>query len=97
MTQGSGARARTRWLLRFVILFWLAAHGKAKALPDLGPPVKTDQVRSGSLLVKTDKTAVFLPTPALGTDLSIRVTGMVARTRGRQRFATPAGGEVEGP
>jgi len=96
MTQGSGARARTRWLLRFVILFWLAAHGKAKALPDLGPPVKTDQVRSGSLLVKTDKAGVFLPAPALETDVAIRVTGIVARTRVRQRFANAAGDCVEG-
>ena len=96
MTQGSGPRARTRWLLRFIILFWLAAHGKAKALPDLGPPVKTDQVRSGSLLVKTDKAGVFLPAPALETDVAIRVTGIVARTRVRQRFANAAGDCVEG-
>jgi len=58
--------------------------------------VKRDQVRSGSLLVKTDKTGVFLPSPALETDVAIRVTGMVARTRVRQRFANAAGDCVEG-
>ena len=96
MTRGAGGRTPTRWMLRFLILFWLAAHGKAKALPDLGPPVKMDQVRSGSLLVRTDKPGVFLPAPALETDVVIRVTGMVARTRVRQRFANAAGDCVEG-
>src|SRR5215472_13861662 len=28
------------WLFRFLLLFWLAAHGRAKTLPDLGPPVQ---------------------------------------------------------
>src|SRR5713101_453229 len=96
MIRGAGGRPPTRWMLRFLVLLWLAAHGKAKALPDLGPPVKTDQVRSGSLLVKTDKAGVFLPAPALETDVVIRVTGMVARTRVRQRFANAAGDCVEG-
>lgn len=39
--------------LRFVFLLCLAAHGKAQPLPELGPPVRLDQVRSGSLLLST--------------------------------------------
>ena len=94
--------------LRFLFLLWLAAHGKAQALPtdqagDLavprapwGPPVRTDQVRSGSLLIRTDQPGVFLPAPSLETEVSIRVTGIVARASVRQRFANTAGDCVEG-
>ena len=81
---------------RFLLLLWLAAHGKAQTLPDLGPPVRTDQVNSGSLLIATDTPGVFLPAPALETDVAIRVTGIVARATVRQRFANTAGDCVEG-
>jgi Ca-activated chloride channel homolog len=83
--------------LRFLFLLWLAAHGKAQTLAtELGPPVRTDQIRSGSLLVRTDKPGMFLPAPALETDVSIRVTGIVARASVRQRFVNSAGDCVEG-
>jgi Ca-activated chloride channel family protein len=90
-----------RWIrfrlgLRFLFLFWLAAHGKAQTPPDTGPPVRTDQVKSGSLLIATDQPGVFLPAPALETDVAIRVTGVVARAAVRQRFANTAGDCVEG-
>jgi Ca-activated chloride channel family protein len=96
MTHEGSRRSLSRLAPRFLFLLWLAAHGKAQTLPDLGPPVRADQVKSGSLLIKTDQPGVFLPAPALETDVAIRVTGVVARATVRQRFANTAGDCVEG-
>ena len=96
MTHESSPRSLARLAPRFLLLLWLAAHGKAQTLPDLGPPVRTDQVKSGSLLIATDHPGVYLPAPALETDVAIRVTGIVARATVRQRFANTAGDCVEG-
>ncbi|HKF44815.1 MAG TPA: VIT domain-containing protein, partial [Thermoanaerobaculia bacterium] len=52
-------------------------------------------MRSGSLLIKTDQPGVFLPAPALDTEVSIRVTGIVARASVKQSFANTAGDCVE--
>ncbi len=95
MTRNTARRIPVVSILRLLVLFWLAAHGKAQPLPDLGPPVRRDQVRSGSLLIATDQPGLFLPAPALDTDVVIRVTGMVARARVRQRFANAASDCVE--
>ena len=91
MTHESSPRSLARLAPRFLLLLWLAAHGKAQTLPDLGPPVRADQVKSGSLLIATDHPGVYLPAPALETDVAIRVTGIVARATVRQRFANMAG------
>ena len=96
MTHEGSPRSLTRLAPRFLLLLWLAAHGKAQTLPDLGPPVRADQVKSGSLLIATDHPGVYLPAPALETDVAIRVTGIVARATVRQRFANTAGDCVEG-
>jgi Ca-activated chloride channel family protein len=84
------------WAFRFVFLLWLAAHGKAQPAPELGPPVRLDQVRSGSLLLSTDRRGLYVPAPGLETDVAIRVTGIVARARVRQRFTNAAADCVEG-
>ena len=83
-------------VLRFLLMFWLAAHGKAQQLPDTGPPVRMDQVKSGTLLLSTDKPGVFLPAPALDTEVVVRVTGIVARASVRQKFANASNECVEG-
>ena len=96
MIRESARRSPVLFAVRFLFLLWLAAHGRAQSLPELGPPVRADQVRSGSLLIRTDRPGVFLPAPALETEVSIRVTGIVARASVRQRFANTAGDCVEG-
>ncbi|HMF08196.1 MAG TPA: marine proteobacterial sortase target protein [Thermoanaerobaculia bacterium] len=83
-------------VVRFLLMFWLAAHGKARQLPDTSPPVRMDQVKSGTLLLSTDKPGVFVPAPALDTEVSIRVTGIVARASVRQKFANASNDCVEG-
>ncbi|HKA38017.1 MAG TPA: marine proteobacterial sortase target protein, partial [Thermoanaerobaculia bacterium] len=96
MIRESARRSNVATALRFLVLLWLAAHGRAQPLPEPGAPVRADQVRSGSLLIKTDQPGVFLPAPALETEVAIRVTGIVARASVRQRFANTAGDCVEG-
>ncbi|MCG8460656.1 MAG: VWA domain-containing protein, partial [Holophagales bacterium] len=54
------------------------------------------QIRHGSLLFVTSVAGMYLPAPGLETDVSIEVTGMVARTSVRQRFLNPHEGWVEG-
>ena len=88
-------RSPILFAVRFLLLLCLAAHGKAQTPTELGPPVRADQVRSGSLLIKTDQPGVFLPAPALDTEVSIRVTGIVARASVKQSFANTAGDCVE--
>ncbi len=96
MSRERVSRLGARSVPRFLLMFWLAAHGTAQQRPDLGPPARLDQVQSGTLLVSTDQPGVFLPAPALETDVVIRVTGIVARATVRQRFANTAGDCVEG-
>ena len=96
MTRRRARRSPVLFAVRFLFLLWLAAHGRAQSLREMGPPVRTDQVRSGSLLIRTDQPGVFLPAPALDTEVSIRVTGIVARASVKQRFANTAGDCVEG-
>jgi Ca-activated chloride channel family protein len=94
MTRKSVRKTPALAILRFLLLLWLAAHGQAQPLSDL-TPVRADEVKSGSLLIKTDQPGVFLPAPALETDVAIRVSGIVARASVRQRFFNPAGDCVE--
>ncbi len=70
------------------VLWSLAALGQA--------PVRPEDAHAGLLLLKTASPGLYLPAPVLDTDVSIRVTGMVARTTVSQRFRNAAGSCVEG-
>ncbi|MEP6768234.1 MAG: marine proteobacterial sortase target protein [Acidobacteriota bacterium] len=59
-------------------------------------PVRPEDAHAGALLLKTASPGVYLPAPVLDTDVSIRVTGMIARTSVSQRFRNETGGCVEG-
>ncbi len=91
-------RSRLRaYLELFVVLLLMmllaALSTRAEELP---PPVALDGVGCGSLLLPTAEPGLYLPAPALDTEVTIEVTGFVARTRVRQRFQNPAGEWVEG-
>ena len=58
--------------------------------------MRLDDVHRGALLFKTSVAGVFLPAPSLSTDVSIRVTGVVARARVSQRFVNGTDACVEG-
>ncbi|MEO8189249.1 MAG: marine proteobacterial sortase target protein [Acidobacteriota bacterium] len=72
-----------------VFLFSLSAFGQTS-------PVRPDEVHAGALLLKTASPGLYLPAPVLDTDVSIRVTGMIARTTVSQRFQNGTGTCVEG-
>ncbi len=59
-------------------------------------PVRPDEVHAGALLFKTASPGLYLPAPVLDTDVSIRVTGMIARTTVSQHFRNGTGSCVEG-
>ena len=61
----------------------------------LGSPVRLVEATEG-LLLATEVDGVYLPAPGLETEVSVRVSGLVARTRVRQRFHNPTGAWVEG-
>jgi Ca-activated chloride channel family protein len=60
------------------------------------PGVSLSGIGSGTLLMRMPSTREMLRAPALETEVSIRVTGLVARTHVVQRFANPTGDWVEG-
>ncbi|MDQ2980684.1 MAG: marine proteobacterial sortase target protein, partial [Acidobacteriota bacterium] len=73
-----------------------AASATAQGSPAPGGPVRIEDVHRGALLFKTSTAGVFVQAPSLSTDVSIRVTGMVARARVSQRFVNSTGSCVEG-
>jgi Ca-activated chloride channel homolog len=72
----------------------------AEPAPDaargLGPPTTLDGVGAGSLLLRSGRPGLYRTAPLLDTDVRIRVTGFVARTRVAQRFWNPTADWVEG-
>ncbi|MES9877001.1 MAG: marine proteobacterial sortase target protein [Candidatus Sedimenticola sp. PURPLELP] len=60
------------------------------------PPMATDEVRRGSLLLKLASGGVSVDAPMLKTDVEMDVSGMIARVSVRQRFRNPDKEWVEG-
>ena len=69
-----------------------AAEAPAATMPHA---VERD-IGTGTLLVRMPSTREMLRAPALATEVHIRVTGLIARTRVVQRFSNPSGEWVEG-
>ncbi len=55
-----------------------------------------DEAKSGSLLFRTDQPGQYIPAPALATDVQIKVTGPIIRTRLTQKFINNSAQTVEG-
>ena len=90
----SRLRSYLELFLALLLLLLLAAVStRAEELP---PPVALDEVGCGSLLLRTAAEGLYLPAPALSTEVEIDVTGFIARTRVKQRFHNPAAEWVEG-
>src|SRR5262245_25399122 len=64
--------------------------------PQLADPVTLESAAQGSLLLKTDHPGLYVPAPALATEVAIRATGIVARATVTQRFRNPTELWVEG-
>jgi Ca-activated chloride channel family protein len=57
---------------------------------------KPNDARTGTLLFRAGAGGAFFPAPKVETDVSIHVTGIVARTRVAQTFHNPGADGVEG-
>ena len=91
-------RPTTRWLLTISLILTAgsAAADSEEDSYDFGEPVALHEVRHGSLLFRTSQQGAFLPAPSLETDVSFRVTGLIARAQVRQRFHNPTDRWLEG-
>ena len=77
----------------------LAAHAtRADTAATLQPAVLVtpDEMATGALLLKTTEGGKYLEAPRLKTDVSIDVSGPIARARITQRFENPSDKWVEG-
>ena len=105
-TSGSPHR-HPRILLRRILISGVALITALAVGPairaDVAPPqaepavlVTPDDMGTGSLLLKTTDGGKYLEAPRLKTDVSVAVTGPIARTRITQRFENPSDKWVEG-
>ena len=89
-----------RWITFFLaLLFLLPFVAQAAEEPPRAQPLPTAtlaQVADAALLFKTSTPGVYAVAPTLSTDVDIRVTGPIVRTRVRQTFANTTPDCVEG-
>ena len=64
--------------------------------PDLGRPMEKGEVKAGTLLVRTSDQSPMRPVRMVGTEVEIKVTGMIARSAVTQHFKNPTGDWLEG-
>jgi hypothetical protein len=57
--------------------------------------VTLDDVKSGSLLLRTTEQGRFVEAPRLGTDIDLSISGPTARARVTQAFRNPTDGWIE--
>src|SRR6266852_5030072 len=73
-------------VLAAILLFPIAAAAQVVEQPQV---VTLDQVTSGMMLLKTNVPGVFVPAPAVATDVKIQVRGLILRGEVTQRFRNP--------
>lgn len=74
------------------------AHAEVTAPPkaEASGLVRPNDMNSGALLFPSREPGYFVEAPRLGTDVSIDVSGPIARVKVTQRFENPSAGWVEG-
>jgi len=88
-------RGRSLIVLGFIFAFALAASAaRAEAAGDARG--RTDRVTEGALFWRSAEQETLVPAPTLKTDVSIVVTGIVARATVRQEFTNPSRAWAEG-
>ncbi|MBK6982533.1 MAG: marine proteobacterial sortase target protein [Betaproteobacteria bacterium] len=75
------------------VVFGLVALGLATSARAQSKP---NDARTGTLLFRTGEAGAFAPAPKVETEVTIHVTGIVARTRVSQTFHNPGEDWVEG-
>ena len=91
-------RHQYAYMTIFIIyLFWCMLPSIVKAEPAKGDHLLTlQEVKQGTLLLKSDRPNQFLPAPTLRTDVEIFVTGLIARATVKQQFENPGSEWAEG-
>ena len=88
-------RRRSLIVLGLIFAFALAASAaRAEAASDARG--RTDRVTEGALFWRSAEQETLVPAPTLKTDVSIVVTGIVARATVRQEFTNPSHAWAEG-
>src|SRR5262245_11995672 len=88
-------RRRSLIVLGFIFALALAASAaRVEAAGDARD--RTDRVTEGTLFWRSTEQETLVPAPTLKTDVSIVVTGIVARATVRQEFTNPSGAWAEG-
>lgn len=80
----------SRLLFVFSLLACLLTASHATASGDESEFLTLGQVGSGSLLIRTDEAGKYFPAPVVAADVSITISGSVARTVVTQRFENPS-------
>ena len=83
-------------IVLFVALFLYPTILLPAQAPDLGRPMEKGEVKAGTLLVRTSDQSPMRPVPMVGTEVEIKVTGMIARSAVTQHFKNPTGEWLEG-
>ena len=78
-------------LVLVLTIFGQARAGEAKLAL-----ITPNDVKAGSLLLKSREGGKYLEAPRLATDFNVTISGPTARTIVTQRFENPADGFVEG-
>jgi Ca-activated chloride channel family protein len=74
---------------RLAALTFLLISITAHAQDDERQLVTMNLVKSGMLLLKTDKTGLYIAAPAVETEVNLRVRGLILRGEVTQRFRNP--------
>lgn len=82
--------------LIFVSLIFVLAASAARAEVAGDARGQTERVTEGTLFWRTTEQDTLVPAPTLKTDVTIVVTGIVARARIRQEFTNPSHAWAEG-
>ena len=75
---------------------WMTSLYGIAFASDQTPGMPLQEISSGSLLLKTDQPGRLIPAPTLHTDITISVTGLIARAKVRQQFSNPNESWMEG-
>lgn len=78
------------------LVLTLSIFGQARAGEAKLTLITPNDVKAGSLLLKSTEGGKYLEAPRLATDFNVTVSGPTARTIVTQRFENPADGFVEG-
>ncbi len=87
----------TALLLGLLVFIWSNSAAAAELnSPSNHQPIRMDEVKRGSLLMKLASGGVSVDAPLLNTNVKMTISGMMARVVVMQRFKNPAAAWVEG-